>query len=287
MQLLPRPSSKAISTDRRGPAATRRCRSSWSSSRRPRRSPRRRAAHGARHRRGWSAACSSPAAGAGPDQGRPRGDRAGHRGFASTRRWWCNRWRPQSCARSTCSRAKRCTPARSWHGWIPLSHRPISARWRPRWPTIRPRCRGCRPRCRRQAVRLCRARSEPVVAGGDLRAAPGGVRFQAGELQQKIDSLVAAIAKANADAAGYRDRLGVAQSVEQMRRELEKLQVGSQLNTLAAMDNRAEMARNLHSRRSRPPAPSATWPRGWPSATAMCNTGMPTSPTSWRTRSAS
>ena len=36
-------------------------------------------------------------------------------------------------------------------------------------------------------------------------------------------------------------------SVEQMRRDLEKLQVGSKLNTLAAMDNRAEMERNLHS----------------------------------------
>ncbi|HVC61740.1 MAG TPA: HlyD family type I secretion periplasmic adaptor subunit [Acetobacteraceae bacterium] len=65
--------------------------------------------------------------------------------------------------------------------------------------------------------------------------------------QQKADSLVAAIARANSDAAGYRDRLTVAQSVEQMRRQLEKLQVGSRLNTLAAMDNRAEMARDLAS----------------------------------------
>jgi hemolysin D len=63
--------------------------------------------------------------------------------------------------------------------------------------------------------------------------------------QQKADSLVAEIAHANSDAAGYRDRLAVAESVEHMRRELEKLQVGSRLNTLAAMDNRAEMARNL------------------------------------------
>ncbi len=65
--------------------------------------------------------------------------------------------------------------------------------------------------------------------------------------KQKADSLIAAIARANSDAAGYRDRLAVAQSVEQMRRELEKLQVGSRLNTLAAMDNRAEMARFLAS----------------------------------------
>jgi hemolysin D len=63
--------------------------------------------------------------------------------------------------------------------------------------------------------------------------------------QQKADSLVAAIKRANSDADGYRQRLAVAQDVEKMRRELEKLQVGSRLNTLAAMDNSAEMRRDL------------------------------------------
>ena len=63
--------------------------------------------------------------------------------------------------------------------------------------------------------------------------------------KQKADSLIATIARANADATGYRERLAVAQNVEQMRTQLEKLQVGSRLNTLAAMDNRAEMARYL------------------------------------------
>lgn len=65
--------------------------------------------------------------------------------------------------------------------------------------------------------------------------------------KQKADSLLANIGRAKSDAQGYRDRLAVAESVEKMRRELEKLQVGSKLNTLAAMDNRAEMARNLAS----------------------------------------
>jgi HlyD family secretion protein len=65
--------------------------------------------------------------------------------------------------------------------------------------------------------------------------------------QQKADSLLASIARAKADETGYRDRLLVAQDVEKMRRQLEKLQVGSRLNTLAAMDNSAEMARNLAS----------------------------------------
>ena len=62
--------------------------------------------------------------------------------------------------------------------------------------------------------------------------------------KEKIDSLLASIQRANADAVGYRDRLQVATRIEAMRRQLEKLQVGSKLNTLAAMDNRAEMQRD-------------------------------------------
>ncbi|MGC1407701.1 MAG: HlyD family type I secretion periplasmic adaptor subunit [Acetobacteraceae bacterium] len=71
--------------------------------------------------------------------------------------------------------------------------------------------------------------------------------FKLENYTQKINGLVSAIAKANSDASGYRNRLQVASSVEQMRRDLEKLQVGSKLNTLAAMDNREEMERNLNS----------------------------------------
>ncbi len=63
--------------------------------------------------------------------------------------------------------------------------------------------------------------------------------------QQKIDSLVTQIAHATSDAKGYRDRLLVAQNVEKMRRSLEQLAVGSKLNTLAAMDNTAEMERYM------------------------------------------
>jgi HlyD family secretion protein len=62
---------------------------------------------------------------------------------------------------------------------------------------------------------------------------------------QKINGIVSGIAKANSDAAGYRSRLAVASDVEKMRRDLERLQVGSKLNTLAAMDAKAEMDRNL------------------------------------------
>jgi HlyD family secretion protein len=63
--------------------------------------------------------------------------------------------------------------------------------------------------------------------------------------RQKADSLAATIRRANSDAAGYRDRLTYAVSLEQMRKELEHLQVGSKINTLSAMDTRAEVQRNL------------------------------------------
>ncbi len=55
---------------------------------------------------------------------------------------------------------------------------------------------------------------------------------------------MAEIKRSNSDAEGYRSRLAVATDVEQMRRQLEQLNVGSKINTLAAMDNRAEMERN-------------------------------------------
>jgi HlyD family secretion protein len=71
--------------------------------------------------------------------------------------------------------------------------------------------------------------------------------FKIENYQQKMNSLSATIARARSDAEGYRDRLQYARSLETMRRELERLNVGSKINTLAAMDTRAEMQRNLDS----------------------------------------
>ena len=67
--------------------------------------------------------------------------------------------------------------------------------------------------------------------------------------RQKMDSLTATIARARSDEAGYRNRLTYAKSLEQMRTELEHLNVGSKLNTLSAMDSRAEMQRQVDSAR--------------------------------------
>ena len=63
----------------------------------------------------------------------------------------------------------------------------------------------------------------------------------------RLRELDAVIARSESDAAGYRERLSVAQSIEQMRRQLEALQSGSRLNSLLAKDTRVEMERALGS----------------------------------------
>ncbi len=67
--------------------------------------------------------------------------------------------------------------------------------------------------------------------------------------KQKADSLSATIARSSADIVSYSDRLAYAKTLEQMRLDLERLNVGSKINTLSAMDSRAEMQRNLDSAR--------------------------------------
>jgi hemolysin D len=89
--------------------------------------------------------------------------------------------------------------------------------------------------------------SDPNLA---LQAAIYGQRqsqynFTLENYAQKAASLSATLARARGDMAAFTDRLAYAKSVEAMRLELEHLNVGSKLNTLAAMDSRAEMAGNL------------------------------------------
>jgi hemolysin D len=69
--------------------------------------------------------------------------------------------------------------------------------------------------------------------------------FKIENYQQKIDSLAATIARASADIANYGDRLNYARTLEGMRKELEHLNVGSKINTLAAMDSRVQMQAGL------------------------------------------
>ena len=63
--------------------------------------------------------------------------------------------------------------------------------------------------------------------------------------RQKIDGLKSTAARSVADAAAYRERLAVAQDVEDMRRKLEELKAGSRLNLLIATDGRLEIERSL------------------------------------------
>lgn len=69
--------------------------------------------------------------------------------------------------------------------------------------------------------------------------------FKLENYQQKADSLAATVSRSRSDTVSYRERLGYARTLEQMRKELEKLNVGSKLNTLQAMDTKSEMQRNL------------------------------------------
>jgi hemolysin D len=107
-----------------------------------------------------------------------------------------------------------------------------------------------------QVARLrAEAERKPFIYGGSdpnwmLQASIYGHR-QA-ELESKIenykdrlDELAAVISRSESDSAGYRERLGFAQDVEQMRKTLEAHSTGSRLNTLLASDVRAEMARSL------------------------------------------
>ena len=71
-------------------------------------------------------------------------------------------------------------------------------------------------------------------------------RAQIDSFTQKISSLQAQLARAEGDIRSFTTRLGIAGEVEQKRKELERRQVGSQMNRLAAEDLRVEMERNLN-----------------------------------------
>ncbi|MGI4800659.1 MAG: biotin/lipoyl-binding protein, partial [Janthinobacterium lividum] len=62
---------------------------------------------------------------------------------------------------------------------------------------------------------------------------------------QKLNSLQSQVQRAVSDVYGYSQRLKVASEVEDKRRELEHLQVGSQLNRLQATDSRLEVKRGF------------------------------------------
>jgi hemolysin D len=61
--------------------------------------------------------------------------------------------------------------------------------------------------------------------------------------EDRLQELSAVIARTESDSAGYRERLSVAQNIEEMRNKLEAAQTGSRLNALIAKDSRVEMQR--------------------------------------------
>jgi len=73
----------------------------------------------------------------------------------------------------------------------------------------------------------------------------GQYTFTLQDYAQKISELQTEIAGYDAQAVYYRQRLGIASNVETMRKALQRLQVGSLLDTLAATDDRVSMQASL------------------------------------------
>lgn len=71
--------------------------------------------------------------------------------------------------------------------------------------------------------------------------------FTVQDYAQKISELKTNIAGYEAQASYYRQRLGIASNVETMRKDLQKMEVGSRLDTLAATDDRVNIQAQLTS----------------------------------------
>ncbi len=71
--------------------------------------------------------------------------------------------------------------------------------------------------------------------------------FTVQDYTQKISELKTNIAGYDAQANYYRQRLGIASNVESMRKDLQKMEVGSRLDTLAATDDRVNIQAQLTS----------------------------------------
>ena len=69
--------------------------------------------------------------------------------------------------------------------------------------------------------------------------------FKLENYQQKIASLTATVARSNTDITNFGYRLDYAKTLELMRKDLERMNVGSKINTLSAMDARAQMQDSL------------------------------------------
>ena len=84
-----------------------------------------------------------------------------------------------------------------------------------------------------------------VLQGAMFMQRKGERAFKNENYAQKINGLQTQVQRALSDVYAYSERLKVASEVERKRLELERLQVGSQLNRLAATDTRLEIKRGL------------------------------------------
>jgi len=103
------------------------------------------------------------------------------------------------------------------------------------------------------------AQNRPYLADGSAASQLQGMihaqrhaerAFKVETYAQKIEAARVKLAQALSDVASYTERLGLATQVEAKRRELEQLQVGSQLNRLAATDSRVDIGQRLAAAKS-------------------------------------
>ncbi len=73
--------------------------------------------------------------------------------------------------------------------------------------------------------------------------------FQVESFNQQIAALTSQVSQGEADVRAYTGRFAIASQVEDKRRELGRLGVGSELNTMSAADQRTEMQRALEAAR--------------------------------------
>lgn len=88
------------------------------------------------------------------------------------------------------------------------------------------------------------------VQGAIYAARRAEYNFKLENYRSKIASAQSTVQRAMNDVQSYSQRLEVAKIVEDKRRELERLGVGSQLNLLSALDSRVEVDRGLRTARA-------------------------------------
>ena len=175
-------------------------------------------------------------------------------------------------------------PARCSRGWTRPSPPPT-------WARMPARCANYQAQVERMQAEV---EDKPFAYTGldpnlSLQAAIYAQRksqynFTLEDYKQKADSLIQTIARANSDAAGLPRSAACGRKASSRCAATGEVQVGSRLNTLAAMDNRAEMARYLAYAQEQAAGRATDLAAVIAERDGFVQSGTPTLPTSWPRR---